>query len=399
MPGPIRTRQSCDRCHGQKLKCPKRSGSAVCARCEKAGSACVFSPPGGTRPEQTYDVLSGRDGCLGASFPSAEDCNDLDGGMSGMDWSFLQSGIGGLGHVPMDTAGSLPAPRAGAEPGATRESGIGPSLLTPGQTGSTNSTTEKLATPDAPKSACVKQLSGVMLDLDAIWGSLFPRSLLHMPFDGAVDKATADLSAMYSHDKLLEDFFGATQRLIDVYSSATELSLALCPENVVCKDPNCIHRLPAPAALRSIDEETEGRNSPSTIDLALGNLLVSCHLRVLDLLDRILSLAVSCFKITLNSPQLREPKYNVPVLKVGSFTPTRDASAFLQAHLMKHLVSRLGVEAGKLAAAVDAKAQGGEDKECRVFALQCEILLERHEKKVGQLKVVGEELMTFGLLK
>jgi hypothetical protein len=272
-----------------------------------------------------------------------------------------------------------------------------PPFLSPEQTESRNS--EKPATPDAPKSECVKQLSKVMLDLDAIWTSLFPRGRLHMPFDGTVDKTTADLSHSYSHDRLLEDFFAAAQRLIDVYLSATNLSLSLCPEDLTCNDASCIHHLPVPAALRPIDEETEGRSSPSTIDLALGNILVSCHLRALDVLDRILSLVVSCFKITLNSPDLREPNYNVPVLKVGSFTPTRDASAFLQAYLMKHLVERLGGEAGKLATAVTAKIQGEEDKECRVFALQCEILLQRQETKIGQLKAVGEELVRFGLLK
>lgn len=315
-----------------------------------------------------------------------------------MDWSFLPSSLG-LDHAPLDMAGPLSAAGAGVLKAATLGSGIDPSFLTPEQTGSTNSEQDKPTTPDEPKSACVKQLSQVMLDLDAIWTSLFPRSHLHMPFDGTVDKTTADLSERYSHDKLLEDFFAAAQRLIDIYPSATKLSLALCPEDLTCNDTSCIHRLPVPAALASIDQAVEGRNSPSTIDLSLGNFLISCHLRLLDLLDRILALSISCFKITLNSPHLKEPNYNVPVLKVGSFTPTRDASAFLQAYLMKHLVSRLGGEAGKLAAAVDGRLRGGEDKECRVFALQCEILMERQEAKIGQLQAVGEELVKCGLLK
>ncbi|OIW26044.1 hypothetical protein CONLIGDRAFT_647762 [Coniochaeta ligniaria NRRL 30616] len=390
MPGPIRTRQSCDRCHGQKLKCPKKPGSAVCARCEKAGSACVFSPPGGTpvnRAEQPYTMQHG----VVAGYPSLDACGELEGGMSGMDWSFLHPGFEGLDHVPMDMGG--------AQLDATKEPGIDPTFLTPEQTGSADSEKEKPATPDEPKSACVKQLSKVMLDLDAIWTSIFPRSHLHMPFDETIAKTTADLSAMYSHDKLLEDFFGAAQRLIDIYPSAAKLSLALCPEDLTCTDANCIHLLSVPPALHQIDQEIERRNSPSTVDLALGNLLVSCHLRVLDLLDRILSLAISCFKITLNSPQLKEPSYNVPVMKVGSFTPTRDASAFMQAYLMKHLVSRLGGEVGKLATAVEAKVQEGGGKECRVFSLQCEILLERQESKVGQLQAVGEELVQCGLLK
>ncbi|RBR10296.1 uncharacterized protein FIESC28_09523 [Fusarium coffeatum] len=38
-------RQACDRCHSKKLRCTKIPPSSVCARCVKAGVACIFSPP------------------------------------------------------------------------------------------------------------------------------------------------------------------------------------------------------------------------------------------------------------------------------------------------------------------------------------------------------------------
>ncbi|KAB5550020.1 hypothetical protein GE09DRAFT_1035079 [Coniochaeta sp. 2T2.1] len=324
MAGPIRTRQSCDRCHGQKLKCPKKPGSAICARCEKAGSACVFSPAGG-HPEPGVDA---------------------------------------------------------------------PPLTPPTEeTATTTTTTKKPETPDDPKSVCVKQLSKVMLDLDAIWTAIFPRSRLHIPFDDLVDKTIAELSKKFSNDQLLQDFFGAAQGLIDVYPVATKLLLRLCPEDDTCNDPSCIHTLPVPAALRPLGEYVDARNSPSTIDLALGNLLLSCHLRVLDVLDQIFMLAILCFKITMNSPHPQEPKYDVSVVKIGTFTPTRDASAFMQAFLMKHLVQRLRAAAQKLGAAVAAKVQDAEGKETKLFSMQCEILLERHERKMQQLHVLGDELL------
>lgn len=40
----IRRRSACDRCHSQKLRCPKRQGAVVCDRCVKAGASCIYSP-------------------------------------------------------------------------------------------------------------------------------------------------------------------------------------------------------------------------------------------------------------------------------------------------------------------------------------------------------------------
>ncbi|KAB5578294.1 hypothetical protein GE09DRAFT_1052357 [Coniochaeta sp. 2T2.1] len=395
MAGPIRTRQSCDRCHGQKLKCPKKPGSAICARCEKAGSACVFSPAGGNpvqRQEHAYTAGPIHDELRGG-LPSTEACNGLEAGMSGMDWSFLNSGLDGLDHLPIDMTDCIPpGDIASAGIVVTKEPGVAASPLTPPTEETATTTTKKSAAPDDPKSVCVTQLSKVMLDLDSIWTAIFPRSRLHIPFDDLVDKTIAELSREFSNDQLLQDFFGAAQGLIDVYPTATKLLLRLCTEDVTCTDPSCIHTLPIPAALLLLGKYVDARNLPSTIDLALGNLLLSCHLRVLDVLDRILMLAISCFKITMNSPHPQEPKYDVSVVKIGTFTPTRDASAFMQAFLMKHLVQQLRAAAQKLGVAVAAKVQDAESKETKLFSMQCEILLERHEMKAQQLHVLGEEL-------
>ena len=44
MDGDVRRRAACDRCHTQKLRCPRRPGVDVCDRCIKARTSCVFSP-------------------------------------------------------------------------------------------------------------------------------------------------------------------------------------------------------------------------------------------------------------------------------------------------------------------------------------------------------------------
>jgi hypothetical protein len=40
----IRRRAACDRCHSQKIRCPRNPAQEVCDRCQKAGKPCVFSP-------------------------------------------------------------------------------------------------------------------------------------------------------------------------------------------------------------------------------------------------------------------------------------------------------------------------------------------------------------------
>jgi hypothetical protein len=39
-----RRRAACDRCHSQKVWCPKTPSQDICDRCVKAGKSCVFSP-------------------------------------------------------------------------------------------------------------------------------------------------------------------------------------------------------------------------------------------------------------------------------------------------------------------------------------------------------------------
>jgi hypothetical protein len=41
---PVRLRAACDRCHSQKLRCPKVADAEQCDRCRKARRPCVFSP-------------------------------------------------------------------------------------------------------------------------------------------------------------------------------------------------------------------------------------------------------------------------------------------------------------------------------------------------------------------
>ena len=55
-PSPVK-RFACDRCHGQKLRCPRVSGAGPCTRCEKVGVRCVVSAAHRTgRPAKSSQV-------------------------------------------------------------------------------------------------------------------------------------------------------------------------------------------------------------------------------------------------------------------------------------------------------------------------------------------------------
>ncbi len=76
-PQSLRRRAACDRCHSQKLRCLKPSGSEICARCLKARVPCVYSPslrgyrPAGDTATSTPSASSGNgngNGFLDGSF-------------------------------------------------------------------------------------------------------------------------------------------------------------------------------------------------------------------------------------------------------------------------------------------------------------------------------------------
>ena len=49
--GGVKQRSACDRCHGQKLRCPKSEHSTACTRCLRAGATCVFGGPARARAD------------------------------------------------------------------------------------------------------------------------------------------------------------------------------------------------------------------------------------------------------------------------------------------------------------------------------------------------------------
>lgn len=312
-----------------------------------------------------------------------------------LDWSFLQPGFGLTTDAPeymrLDDLAGQPGPGF-----ATPISGADLSRLP--EDGA--KTSEPRPAPPNSKSHCTQELARIMLDLDIVWVSLPPKSGLHFPLSDDLEKHTAAFAEKHAQHTSLELLFGACQRLVDLYPTAISQSLALnLMDPRQCESDGCLHSADLPASLRAIEESVQLRNSPSTLDLSLASLLASCHLRLLDVLDHLVFLVLSCFRLHVASPTIRDPDFGVPVLRVGSFTPTRASAAFMQAFLVKHLLGTLSEKAGQFAQAVESKAGVNRDTEFRALLLQCEVLKERQTAKLDHISTISEELVKVGMLK
>lgn len=393
MPAPVRNRQSCDRCHTQKLKCPKQAGSPICTRCMKAGAVCAFSPPGGGSSSRKASEPIFPPDHGGMSSSAGVEGGDLP---AYFDWSFLQPNF-----APSEAASAFQNLGGPFGHGGQGYAGVAvPGQDSSGQPGAEAKASEPDQPPPNPKSQCIHHLTSILVDLDAVWVSMPPKTSLHFPLDENIDKFTAAFAEKYSQHKSVERLFGAAQRLVDLYPTVIPLSLALnSADQPRCEPDTCVHSIEPPANLRAVESSAVLRDSPSTIDHPLANLLIACHLRLIDVLDHLLLLVLSCFKLHAASPTRMEPNFGVPELRVGSFTPTRASAAFMQAFLMKHLIGILSDRVDEFSRAVESKLQGNPDKECRVLAMQCEILKERQADKVAQIGELSEALVTAGMLK
>lgn len=174
MPRPLRT--SCDRCHSQKLKCPKQASSATCTICAKAGAVCVFSPAG--VHVRRNPVTHGDE--TGLVLPQHQIDFDMD-----LDWSTLEFN---------DHSTSIPTTQV--------------------------TTSHELEFPPPnPRAVCVEQLSKLALDIDRVCSLVPPDLSIHMPKDERAAGILALCAEKSSQRQSLEQLFASAQRLMDLYPS------------------------------------------------------------------------------------------------------------------------------------------------------------------------------------
>ncbi|KAI1475716.1 hypothetical protein K445DRAFT_8195 [Daldinia sp. EC12] len=344
MPRPLRS--SCDRCHSQKLKCPKQSDVATCTRCLKAGAVCVFSPAGpSTRRALPASSLTYSNG-------------DLDMNMQ-FDWPPLDLDLDDALFTPPE--------------------------ISQGSSSDRNVEQAELA-PQDPRSACVRFLTSLAGEIDRLSITLSSVSHIHVPKNRPTQEYHDKFIENSARSVCIEQLFTLAQSLTDTYPQILNV-LFDRPDSPDCQDPNCFHRSQLPHDIEAFFS-TPGE-SQNGIDTFLFNLLVSCHAKVVDAIGTIINCARTCTQITLSSPSFAEPNVHIPEVRVGNFVATNTAASTMQVVLLIHIASVLvdyAQQLTKLVAAILESRQ--ESKQAQMLKLQCEILEENSVSKMKLLEQV-----------
>ncbi|KAI0593668.1 hypothetical protein F4775DRAFT_577029 [Biscogniauxia sp. FL1348] len=368
MPRPLRS--SCDRCHAQKLKCPKQSGSAACARCLKAGAVCVFSqarPPGpAAQPTPLPAPAHVDDVVYELPSPLLDDGPDTH-----LAWPLFDLGDGFL-NPPQ--ASQLPQQDQPAR-----------------------------ATTENPRSACVRQLTTLAVDIDQISSALPRASKLHATEDCSAEEVYATYIDEFSRFQphCLEQLFGVAQRLIDLYQDATHqlFDEPDAPEPVECHNPDCLHSINISGELGEIFCAPD--EPPDRIDIFLFNLVVACHSKLIDIFMTIIANSKMCATLALTSPHTHEPKVDLPELRVGNFVVSSTSASSMQAVLLAHILFTLAERTRQLRKDVEKAFLGTDnrDRSSKIILLQCDLLEEKTQSQVDRLSKVRDGLVKLGFIR
>lgn len=375
MPGLTRTRLACDRCHSQKLRCPKQPGSSICTRCLKANTQCTYSPPG------TIST------CSVGSTANVADLMAMDDSMQ--DNGFFSWASTG----DMDFNAFLTQEADAPEDGGTGPNGHSfPALSSP--------------PTDEPADLgllCTSRLAALLVDMGRLWERMPVKSTLHLAQSTSHEEHVRSLTDKIASKVALETIFALAQRLTDLYPDAT--SLALPPDAgppQACDIPDCTHSLQLPSGLDGVEEHVSGRGkggAAAGVDLPLASVLASCHGRLLDLVDCFFLLVTACLRVTTASPHRREPEFSGPEMRVGSFVPPKAAAVSMQVALLKHLMVGLSDRLASFGAAVSSRAAGlgasGGGMEVQILTLQHQLLMKRHASCLVHVGTIEDFLMRF----
>ncbi|KAI1124058.1 hypothetical protein F5Y10DRAFT_38888 [Nemania abortiva] len=359
MPRPLRS--SCDRCHSQKLKCPKEPGTATCSRCRKAGSHCVFSPAGPAwRRSPAHVAYDGDSDVLHQQRSQGDGGLDLQP----TTWPPPSFHVSDLSMADLDC--------------------VFPPLSDP---------TRGTTSPD-PRSTCVRQLSAIAVEIHDVSVEIGPAASLHLRKGSDPEELYSQHVVHVSHSRCIEQLFALAQRLIDLYPDLLRLlSGESNPCRVGdCQDPDCLHNSHLPEDFTDVFREAAPARG--RIDMFLFNLLAASHGKVADVLDYIIDATKFCAKVTAASPDLIQPRLHIPELRVGNFVASATSASSMQATLFAHMTSVLMENAKSLRKTLEDASGGTDppDREMTIVLLQSELLEERSRRQADQFGRIRDGL-------
>ncbi|EJT80947.1 hypothetical protein GGTG_00937 [Gaeumannomyces tritici R3-111a-1] len=399
MAGPVRRRQACDRCHSQKLRCPKQQGSASCTRCAKMKAPCVFSTIG--RHSSGHVAAAAVDAA--SLFPSPPSSSLSPSGaataLQPQPWAdiaeFPSGGFGGyyIGHPAgmLSLPGVAPVPDwLALDAALASSSSESPHVVAATAGGGSSASSFGDQSAAEAEAACGRTLAELQVELDGTLAALPPPPFMHVAAgdNAAIAERLAEVAARLAARGFLERIFAAVQRLTDVYPAAVDAALGGGGGGEPpCTVPDCVHAHGLPPEFAGLDDGHDGApplpprsGGGGGVDMALAGQLVSCHLRLLDVLDRIMLYALSCLRLKVAAGGVRHPDFPLPELKVGSFRPAGPSAQLMQVILIRDMMDGLHQHLRLFADAVDAEASAAPSLGARTLKLQTELLGERQAR-------------------
>ncbi|KAH7348436.1 hypothetical protein BKA65DRAFT_476850 [Rhexocercosporidium sp. MPI-PUGE-AT-0058] len=413
----VRRRAACDRCHSQKIRCPRRVGSEICDRCMKARTPCFFSP---FRQKKTSEEDAEEDVSVVATAPQSQvlapeqhvdtaglgrrkrkrlapdpdpttiapemisvegpvQILNLDNDPLGLDWmpgsysgsqdfssdnAFNDFNFANTAQYPLDFSNAIPD-----EPDVFTVTNEVQYRRNINLDRSRRGTSNLLLGPNigspkpSPKVRGNLQYSwphGVKANAsDADSAQDFVRKLSQLNVDLSDHKTT--LPPMSVHDELppeldiacpqnegyvLEDTFRLTQSLIEIYPSF--LHLFINPTSTPSQTTT-----PESDWLGTDMFGNDGTSSPDSassstlshakqpMDHASILLLISCHLRVIDIYDILFKHMDVCIGQNGVAKTARQAALTAPTLSIGNYIPPPSSAVPMQMLLLVQFASQL----------------------------------------------------------
>ncbi|KAM5372529.1 hypothetical protein ACJZ2D_007429 [Fusarium nematophilum] len=253
---------------------------------------------------------------------------------------------------------------------------IGPNVLT------TTPPVSDEAEPTRPSE--VAQLTELMASLDRLHHE-FPNPGRHHLSIHQLKEFPQSVSSKFDLQSTLEHLLQRAQKLGQLYPDVLK---RLKPEDdEVCDVPECLHTI---------------RHSLQTrprlaFDQSLFNLLLACHLRLLDILDTMVDHGNLCAAVTSLLPEEHEPKFDIPEIRIGSFVAPKASAASMMTAMLIELQTSLTAKAQELNDVVSSIA-GQDSREAKILGLQCEAVKEHASNTLVDLQSLRGHLMSLGVI-
>jgi hypothetical protein len=256
-----------------------------------------------------------------------------------------------------------------------------PSVPSTGQTQLTPETTEN-EKAGTSSSEATNQLAAIITGLEGTNHRLASLSAYHTSKDH-IQEWAEELRKSIDLSNALESLLTHTQSLSTLYTAVSELMN------------------PASRPAGHEDCQIPTANSSAVEHYSLLNLLLACHLKLLDSLDTILTHAHTCSRAVSSLPKDRSPRFDIPEIRIGSFVAPPGAAASLFTTMLYQLLLDLQDKNKDLSSYLASNPQQDEQRslrELQVLSLQSDIIKDRTAGAVEDMRIVKARMLDMGIM-